>query len=74
MTREFAQKWVDFVPLEDAHDPTHTMFATTKAYVDYSMQADVPNPGSLDKLSLLMASVYRALFTTGDGSRGVLCE
>ena len=69
VTREFAQKWVDFQTLADAHDPTHTMFATPKAYVDYAIGADVPHPGSLDKLSPLMASIYRALYTTGDGSR-----
>ncbi|CAE6724489.1 chitinase [Paraburkholderia haematera] len=69
VTREFAQKWVDFQPLDDAHDPTHTMFATTKAFVDYSMGANVPEPGALAKLSPLMASIYRALYPTGDGSK-----
>jgi predicted chitinase len=69
VTREFAQKWVDFQTLEDAHDPTHTMFATTKAFVDYAIGADVPEPGALGKLSPLMASIYRALYPTGDGSR-----
>jgi predicted chitinase len=69
VTREFAQKWVDFLPLEDAHDPAHTMFATTKAFVDYASGAGVPEPGALGKLSPLMASIYRALYPTGDGSR-----
>lgn len=69
VTREFAQKWVDFRTLEDAHDPTHTMFATTKAFVDYAIGADVPEPGALGNLSLLMASIYRALYPTRDGSR-----
>jgi predicted chitinase len=71
VTREFAQKWVDFQTLADAHDPTHTMFATTKAYVDYAIGADVPSPGSLDQLSPLMTSIYHALYPTGDGSRAV---
>ncbi len=69
VTREFAQKWVDFQTLEDPHDPTHTMFATTKAFVDYSIGADVPEPEALGKLSPLMASIYRALYPTGDGGR-----
>ncbi|QXE07345.1 chitinase (plasmid) [Paraburkholderia sprentiae WSM5005] len=66
VTREFAQKWVDFLPLDDAHDPTHTMFATTQGFVDYSVGADVPNPGSLDKLSPLMTSIYQTLNLAGD--------
>jgi hypothetical protein len=68
VTREFAQKWVDFESLEDAHDPTHSMFATTKAFVDYAIGADVPDAGGLGKLSPLMVSIYRALYRTGDGS------
>ncbi|MBB5459700.1 chitinase [Paraburkholderia sp. Cpub6] len=66
VTREFAQKWVDFQPLDDEHDPTHTMFATTQGFVDYTTNADVPNPGSLDKLSPLMTSIYQALHLAGD--------
>ncbi|RDK01853.1 glycoside hydrolase family 19 protein [Paraburkholderia lacunae] len=75
VTREFAQKWVGFQILWDAHDPTHTMFATTKAFVDHASGADVPEPAALGKLSPLMASIYRALYPTGDGSRaaGDLC-
>jgi hypothetical protein len=69
VTREFAQKWVDFQTLEDAYDPTHTMFATPKAFVDYAIGADVPEPRALGKLSPLMASIYRALYQTGDGSK-----
>ncbi|WP_216854968.1 chitinase [Burkholderia sp. L27(2015)] len=69
VTREFAQKWVDFQTFEDAHDPTHTMFATPKAFVDYASGADVPDAGALGKLSPLMATIYRALYTTGDGSQ-----
>jgi predicted chitinase len=76
VTREFAQKWVDFQTLEDAHDPTHTMFATTKGYVDYASGAPVPDAGSLDKLSPLMQSIYQALGLTGDRSQaaGRLCD
>ncbi|CAG4895277.1 glycoside hydrolase family protein [Paraburkholderia gardini] len=70
VTREFAQTWVDFQPpLDDAHDPAHTMFATAQAFVDYASGADVPEPAALGKLSPLMASIYRALYPTGDGSR-----
>jgi predicted chitinase len=69
VTREFAQKWVDFQILEDAHDPTHTMFATTKAFVDYAIGRDVSDAGALGKLSPLMTSIYRTLYPTGDGSR-----
>ncbi|MFM0550047.1 chitinase [Paraburkholderia sediminicola] len=76
VTREFAQKWVDFQTLEDAHDPTHTMFATTKAFVDYAIGADVPDVGSLDKLSPLMQSIYQAAYPTGDSSHAAdrLCD
>ena len=76
VTREFAQKWVDFQPLEDLHDPTHTMFATTKGYVDYSTGAAVPEPGSLDKLSPLMQQIYQALSLTGDSRQAAdtLCD
>lgn len=66
VTREFAQKWVDFQPLDDEHEPTHTMFATTNGFVDYSIGADVPDAGSLGKLSPLMTSIYQALNLAGD--------
>ncbi|WP_429443927.1 glycoside hydrolase family 19 protein [Paraburkholderia sp. 40] len=66
VTREFAQKWVDFQTLDDEHDPTHTMFATTNGFVDYAMGADVPDAGSLGKLSALMSSIYQALNLGGD--------
>jgi hypothetical protein len=69
VTREFAQKWVDFRPLDDEHDPTHTMFATTQGFVDYSVGADVPDAGALNKLSPLMSSIYRALNLAGDPAR-----
>ncbi|RKT13440.1 putative chitinase [Paraburkholderia sp. RAU2J] len=76
VTKEFAQKWVDFQPLDDEHDPTHTMFATTQGFVDYSVGADVPNPGSLDKLSPLMTSIYQALHLAGDQTQAAddLCN
>ncbi|NUY30759.1 chitinase [Paraburkholderia sp. JPY303] len=66
VTREFAQKWVDFKTLDDEHEPTHTMFATTNGFVDYSIGADVPDVGSLGKLSPLMTSIYQALKLAGD--------
>ncbi|WP_262421315.1 glycoside hydrolase family 19 protein [Paraburkholderia sp. UCT31] len=69
VTREFAQKWVDFQTLDDEHDPTHTMFATTNGFVDYAMGADVPDAGSLGKLSALMSSIYQALNLGGDPAR-----
>lgn len=69
VSREFSQKWVDFEVLHDPHDPTHTIFASTQAYVDYSTGADVPNTGAIDKLSPLMQAVCRQLYATGDGSQ-----
>jgi predicted chitinase len=66
VTREFAQKWVDFQAFEDLHDPTHTMFATTEKYVDYALGAAVPDAGSFDKLSPLMQQIYEALPLTGE--------
>jgi len=70
VTLEHAQSWIDFdASLKDPHDPTHTMFSNTKAYVDYMMGADVPAPGALDKLSPLMAKVYRTIYPRRDESR-----
>ncbi len=70
VTREFAQSWIDFDPsLEDTHDPTHTIFATTKAYVDYVIRRDVPDRAAITKLSPLMMTVYRTIFPRGDGSQ-----
>ncbi|WP_423394962.1 glycosyl hydrolase 108 family protein [Burkholderia sp. LMG 21824] len=69
VTREFAQKWVDFECLADAHDPAHTIFATTQAWVDYASGANVDDLASRSKLSPLMLKVYDALFTEGDGKR-----
>jgi lysozyme family protein len=77
VTREFAQKWIDFQCLADAHDPAHTIFATSQAWVDYASGANVPDAAALDKLSPLMGEkVYRALFAKGDGSHAAddLCN
>lgn len=76
VTREFVQSWVDFGIFEKPHDPTHTMFATAKSYIDYRTEADVPARSALEKLSPLMAEVYRAIFPRGDGSRAAdeLCQ
>jgi hypothetical protein len=67
VTREFAQSWIDFECHDEGHDPAHTIFATTAAYVDYALGSDTPGAGSLGKLSPLMAAIYRALYLTGDG-------
>ncbi|MDR5799558.1 chitinase [Caballeronia sp. LZ001] len=68
VTREFAQTWVDFSCIDDAHDPAHSMFATTQAWVDYAGHANVPDAKSLTKLSPMMRTIYRVLFPQGDGS------
>jgi hypothetical protein len=67
VTREFAQKWIDFECLSDAHDPAHTIFATTPKWVDYASGANVADLASRSNLSPLMVNVYDALFTKGDG-------
>ncbi|AXF22845.1 hypothetical protein CUJ89_20290 [Burkholderia pyrrocinia] len=67
VTREFAQKWVDFECLEDAHDPAHTIFAATQGWVDYASGAIVDDLASRSRLSPLMLKVYDALFKKGDG-------
>ncbi|RQR67610.1 glycoside hydrolase family 19 protein [Burkholderia sp. Bp9126] len=69
VTREFAQKWIDFECLADTHDPSHTIFATTQAWVDYARGASVPDLASRSKLNPLMLKVYDALFTEGDGKQ-----
>jgi hypothetical protein len=69
VTREFPQKWVDFATFDNPHDQTHTIFADAKAFVDYSMGADVSERGALGKLSPLMGKVYRELYPTGDQRR-----
>ncbi|MFA8324087.1 glycoside hydrolase family 19 protein [Burkholderia ubonensis] len=69
VTREFAQKWIDFECLADAHDPAHTIFATTQKWVDYARSADVADLASRANLSPLMLKVYDALFTKGDGKQ-----
>ncbi|KVU66720.1 glycoside hydrolase family 19 protein [Burkholderia ubonensis] len=69
VTREFAQKWIDFECLADAHDPAHTIFATTQKWVDYARGANVADLASRANLSPLMLKVYDALFTNGDGKQ-----
>lgn len=69
VTREFAQKWIDFACLADVHDPAHTIFATTDAWLDYASAADVADRASRSKLSPLMLKVYDALFKKGDGKQ-----
>ncbi|KVO88790.1 hypothetical protein WL21_14450 [Burkholderia ubonensis] len=69
VTREFAQKWIDFECCADAHDPAHTIFATTQAWVDYASGANAADLASRSKLSPLMLKVYNALFTKGDGKQ-----
>lgn len=69
VTREFAQKWIDFQCVSDAHDPAHTIFAETQAWVDHASGENVPDRASCSKLSPLMLKAYDALFTKGDGSR-----
>ena len=67
VTREFAQKWIDFACVADAHDLAHTIFATTREWIEYASGANVADPGSRTKLSPLMLKAYDALFTRGDG-------
>ncbi|CAN0626535.1 protein of unknown function [Burkholderia multivorans] len=67
VTREFAQKWIDFECVADAHDPAHTIFATTREWIEYASGANVADPASRSKLSPLMLKAYDALFTKGDG-------
>ncbi|WP_431823257.1 hypothetical protein [Burkholderia sp. F1] len=76
VTREFAQKWIDFRCIEESHDPAHTIFATTDGWVDYASNADVADTASRSKLSPLMLKVYDAVFTKGDGSHAAdeLCS
>ncbi|KXU93678.1 hypothetical protein CR51_28805 [Caballeronia megalochromosomata] len=69
VTREFAQKWVDFDWLDGAHDPAHTIFATTRSWVDFSKRAEVPDAKSQTRLSPIMQAVYRKLFPHGDGAQ-----
>ncbi|MGF6853910.1 glycoside hydrolase family 19 protein [Paraburkholderia sp. CI3] len=69
VTPEFAQKWVDFECLADAHDPAHTIFATTQKWVDYASGANVADLASRSNLSPLILKVYDALFRKGDGKQ-----
>ncbi len=69
VTREFAQKWIDFECLADNHDPAHTIFATTRKWSDYASGADVADLASRSNISPLMLKVYDALFKKGDGKQ-----
>jgi len=69
VTREFVQKWVDFECVADAHDPAHTIFATTQGWIDYASGASVADFASRSNLSPLMLKVYDALFAKGDGGQ-----
>ncbi|MGF6968582.1 hypothetical protein OKW43_005610 [Paraburkholderia sp. WC7.3g] len=69
VTPEFAQKWIDFECLADAHDPAHTIFATTRKWVDYASGANVADLASRSNLSPLMLKAYDALFRKGDGKQ-----
>ncbi|OXI31233.1 hypothetical protein CFB89_17275 [Burkholderia sp. AU16741] len=69
VTLEFAQKWVDFECLAEDHDPTHTIFATTRKWADYASGADAADLASRSNISPLMLKVYDALFKKGDGKQ-----
>ncbi|WP_051156512.1 glycoside hydrolase family 19 protein [Herbaspirillum huttiense] len=69
VTREFPQKWVDFEYIEDSHDPTHTIFATAKKWIDYARDANVADLASRSHLSELMLKVYDSLFKKGNGKQ-----
>ncbi|MBB5444261.1 MULTISPECIES: glycoside hydrolase family 104 protein [unclassified Paraburkholderia] len=69
VTLELSQKWIDFECLSDAHDPAHTIFATTQQWVDYASGANVADLASRSNLSPLMLKVYDALFRKGDGKQ-----
>ncbi|MCA8312645.1 glycoside hydrolase family 19 protein, partial [Burkholderia sp. AU28942] len=71
VTREFAQKWVDFEPVADTYNPAHTIFETARQWVDYASRADVADLASRSKLNPLMLKVYDALFMKGDGKQAV---
>ncbi|WP_244166659.1 glycoside hydrolase family 19 protein [Burkholderia anthina] len=69
VTREFAQKWVDFECVADDHDPAHTIFATIPKWFEYMSRAEIAERASRSKLSPLMLKVYDILFKTGDGEQ-----
>ncbi|MBR8374644.1 glycoside hydrolase family 19 protein [Burkholderia cenocepacia] len=69
VTREFAQKWVDFECLADSHDPAHTIFATTRKWAEYASGDNVADLASRSNISPLMLKVYDALFKKGDGKQ-----
>jgi len=67
VTREHAQSWIDFRCHDEDHDPTHTIFASTQDFVDFSTDPAKPDRGAKARLSPLMASIYSELYPTGDG-------
>jgi predicted chitinase len=69
VTREFAQKWIDFKCVEGAHDPAHTIFEKPQKWIDYKSGAQVADSAASSQLSPLMLTVYDALFTKGDGKQ-----
>ena len=67
VTREFAQKWIDFRCLADDHDAAHTIFATVEGWAAYQKDMSSADTAGRSKLSPLMLKVYDALFTRGNG-------
>lgn len=67
VTLEAPHQWVDFQVLKQAHDPTHTMFASASAFMDFRLNESVPNAAALDKLSPLAGEIYRVAFPSGAG-------
>jgi lysozyme family protein len=69
VTLEAPHQWVDFKTLEEAHDPTHTMFASAQGWIDYKLDAPVPEVAALAKLSPAANEIYRAAYPTGSGAQ-----
>jgi predicted chitinase len=69
VTLEAPHQWVDFKTLEEAHDPTHTMFASAQGWIDYKLDAPVPDVAALAKLSPAANEIYRAAYPTGSGAQ-----
>ncbi len=72
VTREFAQSWIDFLPLDGESDHAHSIFSTTDEWVDYAGGSDAAGLGDRTKLSELMTKVYAALFPKGDGKQAAV--
>jgi hypothetical protein len=69
VTLEAPHQWVDFRTLEEPHDPTHTMFSTAQGWIDYKLDAQVPEIAALSKLSPTASEIYRAAYPTGSGAQ-----